>query len=74
MMTPTMVTREVARTVDQDRIRRAEAFRAARRSNTAAEGTGARNRTTVASAFRQGVARAFTPWSWNRRRAATTAG
>jgi len=74
MMTPTMVTREVGRTVDQDRIRRADAFRAGRRSRAVAEDTGAGNRTTVSSALRQGVARAFTPWSWNRRRAATTAG
>jgi len=72
MMTPTMVTREVARTVDQDRIRKAEAFRAGRRPRRVAEHTGAGTRTTLSTAFRQGAARALTPWSWSRRRAAAT--
>ena len=72
MMTSTMVTREVARTVDQDRVRKAEAFRAARRPRRVSKDTGVGTRTTLSSAFRQGAARALTPWSWSRRRAAAT--
>jgi hypothetical protein len=74
MMTSTMVTREVARTVDQDRIRRAEAFRAGRRPRTVTEEAGAGIRTTLSSAFRQRAARAFTPRSWTRRRTTATTG
>lgn len=71
MMNPTMVTREVGRTIDRDRVRRAESFRASRRSRAHASDTSGSN---LATATRRREAGAFTLWPWSRRRAATTAG
>jgi hypothetical protein len=73
MMNPTMVTREVGRTIDRDRVHRAEAFRAARRARSAgtSEGVGERAAIATVSATRRG--RVFIPRPWRRRRTVTTA-
>lgn len=67
MMNPTMVTREVGRTIDRDRVHRAEAFRTARRARSTASSE--RSAIASASATRD---RVFIPRPWRRRRAATT--
>jgi hypothetical protein len=72
MMNPTMVTREVGRTIDRDRVHRAEAFRTTRRARSAgsSEGVGERSAVASASATRRG--RVLIPRPWRRRGAATT--
>jgi hypothetical protein len=70
MMNPTMVTREVGRTIDRDRVHRAEAFRTARRARNAGSGEGVSERSAIASATPRG--RVFIPRPWRRRGAATT--
>lgn len=70
MINPSMVTGEVGRTVDRDRIRRATADRASRpRNDTAGARSGRRPILSIAAGF---ASRAFTYRSQSRRQAATT--
>lgn len=71
MMNPSMVSRDVGRAVDQDRIRRAEAARVGRPSR---DGTGEPRtaRRPILASVADLAARAFTSRSRARRRAATT--
>lgn len=71
MINPSMVTGEVGRAVDLDRIRKAEAFRASRASRDDTGQTRGGRTSIVATASRL-VARTFTSRSRTRRRAATT--
>lgn len=70
MINPSMVTGEVGRTVDRDRIRQATAARASRpRNDTAGARSGRRPILSIAAGF---ATRAFTNRSQSRRQAATT--
>ena len=71
MMNPSMVGRDVGRAVDQDRIRKAEAYRAGRPSRNGTDEPRTVRRPIFASAADL-VARTFIPRSRARRRAATT--
>lgn len=70
MINPSMVTGEVGRTVDRDRIRRATADRASRpRNDTAGARSGRRPILSIAAGF---ASRAFADRSQSRRQPATT--
>lgn len=70
MMNPTMVTREVGRTIDRDRVHRAEAFRTARRARNSGSSGSVVEQAEIASTTSRD--RAFIPRPWRRRGAATT--